>query len=104
MNHIVFGAVVISQITHGHYKTISSEYADVACYNCIHIYRSSQVNDVPLCPMTHEQAVIFLRQASVAVKLRLYRDTAQTPIASMSPTNSESRALCNNNKQKASLR
>lgn len=63
-----------------------------------------QVNDVPLCPMTHEQAVIFLRQASDSVKLRLYRDNAQTPIASMSPTNSESRALCNNNRQKACLR
>lgn len=44
------------------------------------------VNDVPLSPMTHEQAVIFLRQAADTVKLRLYRDEAQTPVAAMSPT------------------
>lgn len=49
----------------------------------------AQVNDVPLSPMTHEQAVIFLRQAADTVKLRLYRDVAQTPVAAMSPTNPE---------------
>lgn len=48
-----------------------------------------QVNDVPLSPMTHEEAVIFLRQADDTVKLRLYRDLAQTPVAAMSPTNPE---------------
>lgn len=49
----------------------------------------SQVNDVPLSPMSHEEAVIFLRQADDTVKLRLYRDVAQTPVAAMSPTNPE---------------
>lgn len=49
----------------------------------------TQVNDVPLSPMSHEEAVIFLRQADDAVKLRLYRDLAQTPVAAMSPTNPE---------------
>lgn len=39
--------------------------------------------------MTHEEAVIFLRQADDTVKLRLYRDVAQTPVAAMSPTNPE---------------
>lgn len=39
--------------------------------------------------MTHEEAVIFLRQANDEVKLRLYRDIAQTPVAAMSPTNPE---------------
>lgn len=67
-------------------------------------YVFRQVNDVPLCPMTHEEAVIFLRQAADTVKLRLYRDNAQTPIASMSPTSSENKTICNNNKQKACLR
>lgn len=31
------------------------------------------VNDIPISNMTHEQAVIFLRQAPDTVKLRLYR-------------------------------
>lgn len=48
-----------------------------------------QVNDVALSPMSHEEAVIFLRQANDTVKLRLYRDVAQTPVAAMSPTNPE---------------
>ncbi|XP_037905933.1 uncharacterized protein LOC119648308 isoform X3 [Hermetia illucens] len=52
------------------------------------------VNDVPLSAMTHEQAVIFLRQAADTVKLRLYRDEAQTPVAAMSPTNSENKTIC----------
>ncbi|XP_037027621.1 uncharacterized protein LOC119068226 isoform X4 [Bradysia coprophila] len=63
------------------------------------------VNDVPLCPMTHEQAVIFLRQAADKVKLRLYRDDSQTPIASMSPSNNENRSICSSSsKSKVSLR
>lgn len=68
-------------------------------------YYFQQVNDVPLCPMTHEQAVIFLRQAADRVKLRLYRDDSQTPIASMSPSNNENRSICSNSsKSKVSLR
>lgn len=63
-----------------------------------------QVNDVPLCPMTHEEAVIFLRQAADCVKLRLYRDDAQTPIASMSPTSCENKAINHQTKQKVCLR
>jgi PDZ domain len=31
------------------------------------------VNDIPISKMTHEQAVIFLRQAPDTVRLRLYR-------------------------------
>lgn len=31
------------------------------------------VNDIPITDMTHEEAVIFLRQACDTVKLRLYR-------------------------------
>ncbi|XP_055324528.1 uncharacterized protein LOC129579051 isoform X4 [Sitodiplosis mosellana] len=61
------------------------------------------VNDVPLCPMTHEEAVIFLRQANDRVKLRLYRDNSQTPIASISPSTSE-QYISNAGKPKASLR
>lgn len=64
----------------------------------------NQVNDVPLCPLTHEEAVIFLRQAADTVKLRFYRDNAQTPITSMSPTNIENKTICNNIKQKTCLR
>lgn len=44
------------------------------------------VNDVPISQMTHEEAVIFLRQAADVVKLRLYRDQAQTPLSAHSPT------------------
>ncbi|XP_055524144.1 uncharacterized protein LOC129717900 isoform X2 [Wyeomyia smithii] len=43
------------------------------------------VNDVPISQMTHEEAVIFLRQAADVVKLRLYRDQAQTPLSGQSP-------------------
>lgn len=72
---------------------------------CIHtLCCAFQVNDVPLCPMTHEQAVIFLRQAADRVKLRLYRDDGQTPIASMSPTSCENKAINHATKQKACLR
>lgn len=35
------------------------------------------VNDFPISNMTHEQAVIFLRQAPDAVRLRLYRFNAE---------------------------
>lgn len=62
-----------------------------------------QVNDVPLCPMTHEEAVLFLRQAKDRVKLRLFRDISQTPIASISPSSSE-QFIPNAGKPKASLR
>ncbi|XP_065084945.1 uncharacterized protein LOC135707146 isoform X2 [Ochlerotatus camptorhynchus] len=49
------------------------------------------VNDVPISQMTHEEAVIFLRQAAEVVKLRLYRDQAQTPLSAQSPTLGERR-------------
>ncbi|XP_044756941.1 uncharacterized protein LOC123315343 isoform X2 [Coccinella septempunctata] len=44
------------------------------------------VNDVEISPMSHEQAVQFLRQCGEEVKLRLYRDASQTPVAALSPT------------------
>ncbi|XP_050079497.1 uncharacterized protein LOC126567280 [Anopheles maculipalpis] len=44
------------------------------------------VNDVPVSSMTHEEAVIFLRQAADVVRLRLYRDQAQTPLSAHSPS------------------
>ncbi|KAK9884482.1 hypothetical protein WA026_007324 [Henosepilachna vigintioctopunctata] len=44
------------------------------------------VNDVEISPMSHEQAVQFLRQCGDEVKLRLYRDAAQTPVAALSPS------------------
>lgn len=44
-----------------------------------------QVNDVQLTNMTHEEAVIFLRRTKDQVKLRLFRDSSQTPIELMSP-------------------
>lgn len=47
------------------------------------------VNDIPITTLSHEQAVIFLRQAADTVKLRLYRDGGQTPICSMSPSDSD---------------
>jgi hypothetical protein len=45
-----------------------------------------QVNDVDISPMSHEEAVMFLRQCGEVVKLRLYRDAAQTPVSALSPT------------------
>lgn len=53
------------------------------------------VNDIPMSPMTHEEAVIFLRQSADMVKLRLYRDEAQTPVAALSPTNPENKSFSN---------
>jgi hypothetical protein len=44
-----------------------------------------QVNDVDISPMSHEEAVMFLRQCGDQVKLRLYRDAAQTPVSALSP-------------------
>ncbi|XP_052900238.1 uncharacterized protein LOC128306690 isoform X2 [Anopheles moucheti] len=46
------------------------------------------VNDVPVSSMSHEEAVIFLRQAADVVRLRLYRDQAQTPLSAHSPIES----------------
>ena len=45
-----------------------------------------QVNDVDISTMSHEGAVKFLRQCGERVKLRLYRDAAQTPVSALSPT------------------
>jgi hypothetical protein len=44
------------------------------------------VNDVDISPMSHEEAVMFLRQCGDQVNLRLYRDAAQTPVTALSPT------------------
>lgn len=44
------------------------------------------VNGVDLSPMSHEEAVTFLRQCGQEVHLRLFRDPAQTPVAALSPT------------------
>jgi len=44
------------------------------------------VNDVDISTMSHEGAVQFLRQCGERVKLRLYRDAAQTPVSALSPT------------------
>lgn len=54
--------------------------------------------------MTHEEAVIFLRQSDDRVKLRLYRDSSQTPIASMSPSTSEHKSVSNSTRPKVCLR
>lgn len=47
------------------------------------------VNDIPITNMTHEQAVIFLRQAPDTVKLRLFRDDGQLSLATTSPSDSD---------------
>jgi hypothetical protein len=47
------------------------------------------VNDVPISKMTHEQAVIFLRQAPDTVRLRLYRHHNSTELPSPSSSASE---------------
>lgn len=62
------------------------------------------VNDTLLSPLTHEEAVIFLRQAAENVKLRLFRDIAQTPTTALSPSNSENRTFSNTLKTRANLR
>lgn len=46
------------------------------------------VNGVDISPMSHEEAVMFLRQSGEEVCLRLYRDPAQTPVSALSPTES----------------
>ncbi|XP_014246630.1 tyrosine-protein phosphatase non-receptor type 13-like isoform X1 [Cimex lectularius] len=46
------------------------------------------VNDVEMSNLTHEEAVAFLRKCGDLVRLRLYRDSMQTPIPSHSPTHS----------------
>lgn len=45
-----------------------------------------------LCHMSHEQAVQFLRQCPEVVRLRLYRDSAQTPVATLSPSETTPRS------------
>lgn len=54
--------------------------------------------------MTHEEAVIFLRQSADTVKLRLYRDEAPTPVAALSPTNPDNKSFYNTLKKKPHLR
>ncbi|XP_063990218.1 uncharacterized protein LOC135169289 [Diachasmimorpha longicaudata] len=44
------------------------------------------VDGAPLSPMSHEEAVALVRQCGPRVKLRLYRDLAQTPVSALSPT------------------
>ncbi|XP_030745971.1 uncharacterized protein LOC115886277 [Sitophilus oryzae] len=51
--------------------------------------------------MSHEQAVQYLRQCGDKVKLKLYRDSAQTPVATLSPTETTPRASFS---RKANLR
>lgn len=63
------------------------------------------VNDIPISNMTHEQAVIFLRQAPETVKLRLFRDNTMTPLSAVSPTDIERKALnMSSNSKKVVLR
>ena len=38
------------------------------------------VDDIPLSSMSHEEVVELLRKSGPRVKLRLYRDYAQTPV------------------------
>lgn len=51
------------------------------------------VDDSPLSPMSHEEAVALLRQCGPQVKLRLYRDLAQTPVSALSPTEPDDHPL-----------
>lgn len=39
-----------------------------------------------MSPMSHEEAVMFLRQCDEEVHLKLFRDPVQTPILALSPT------------------
>ncbi|KAF5299741.1 hypothetical protein FQR65_LT19469, partial [Abscondita terminalis] len=50
------------------------------------------VNDVEILSMSHEQAVQYLRQAGDVVTLRLYRDAAQTPVSTLSPSETTPRS------------
>ncbi|KAK4880875.1 hypothetical protein RN001_004194 [Aquatica leii] len=50
------------------------------------------VNGVEILSMSHEQAVQYLRQAGDVVTLRLYRDPAQTPVSTLSPSEMTPRA------------
>lgn len=50
------------------------------------------VNDILITHMTHEQAVIFLRQSADMVKLRLFRDDGQLSQATTSPSDSDYRS------------
>lgn len=59
------------------------------------------VNDVQMCQLTHEQAVVFLRMAGDTVKLRLYREEIQTPVAATAPADATDDAGC---RTKTSLR
>lgn len=58
--------------------------------------------------MSHEEAVIFLRMAAETVKLRLYREEVQTPIAAANEAAlADSKSLgntANQNKTKTILR
>lgn len=47
------------------------------------------VHDILISNMTHEQAVIFLRQSPDIVKLRLFRDDGQASLSATSPSDSD---------------
>ncbi|XP_052122489.1 uncharacterized protein LOC113215131 isoform X2 [Frankliniella occidentalis] len=51
------------------------------------------VNGMDISHMTHEEAVLFLRQAGDTVHLRLYRDVGQTPVSALSPTEARPKTL-----------
>lgn len=44
------------------------------------------MNGIDISPLSHEEAVQMLRQCGDSVWLRLYRDSAQTPVSALSPT------------------
>lgn len=67
------------------------------------------VNGVSVVDMTHEQAVIFLRQQPDAVRLRLFRDDGQLSVSATSPSDSDYRSYAGTNtstmkRAKANLR
>ena len=66
------------------------------------------VNGTCVSHLTHEQTVIFLRQAADAVKLRLYRDDGQISNSTTSPSDSDYRSYAASNtltkKTKVNLR
>ena len=62
----------------------------VCCFNCyLESHLHSQVNGVDMSSISHAEAVAFLRRCPDTVTIRLFRDSAVTPLSPLSPTEPE---------------
>ena len=68
---------------------IHKTYSKQMSYNSNNYETVYQVNGVDMSAMSHSEAVAFLRRCPETVTIRLFRDSAITPISPLSPTETE---------------